>query len=263
MAFCKYCGSQIEDGQECTCEGAQAAKAAAAAPQPQVQQAQPQAQPQVVVSTQPTQATVIANNVGPQMGSLIKKFFTAPLAGVEEAYASKTVAAQFIYGGIYIVLSLLCFSLALKDFVSALEITALVLGVKLILAVVSFITKTVEGGFLNTLAAFSYTTLTSSLFTIIISLVFGLKGYLLGLSLVIAWIVVGAVHTAYVFHVMHRGSENKGAIIYLITVGVVTTIAALIFFKITGISDAFESVMGLMSDLEDYMDMYDDYMSMW
>ena len=260
MAFCKYCGSQIEDGQECTCEGAKAAKAAAAAPQPQ---AQAQPQPQVVVSTQPTQATVIANSVGPQMGSLIKKFFTAPLAGVEEAYASKTVAAQFIYGGIYIVLSLLCFSLCMKDFVSALEITAMVLGIKLILAVVSFITKTVEGGFLNTLAAFSYTTLTSSIFTILISLVFGLKGYLLGCSLIIAWIVVGAVHTAYVFHVMHRGSENKGAIIYLITAGVVTTIAALIIFKITGISDAVDQMLGLMDELEDYMDMYDDYMSMW
>ena len=178
------------------------------------------------------------------MGSLIKKFFTAPLAGVEEAYAATTHAAQFIYGGIFIVLSLLCFSLCFKDFVRALEITLVILGIKLFLAVIAFLTKTVEGGFLNTLAVFSYTTLTSSLFTIIISIVFALNGYLFGIALIFAWIVVGAVHTAYVFHVMHTGSENKGAIVYLITVGIVTVVAALIAGKI-----ASAAVMSLVEDM--------------
>ena len=46
------------------------------------------------------------------------------------------------------------------------------------------------------------------------------------------WVVVGAVHTAYVFQVMHTGSENKGALVYLISVGFVTVIAALIAGKI-------------------------------
>ena len=178
------------------------------------------------------------------MGSLIKKFFTAPLAGVEEAYAATTHAAQFIFGGIFIVLSLLCFSLCFKDFVLALEITLLVLGIKLVLAVVSFLTKTVEGGFLNTLSAFSYTTLTSSLFTVLISIVFGLKGYSFAIALVVVWVVIGAVHTAYVFHVMHTGSENKGAIVYLITVGIVTVVAALIAGKI-----ASAAVMSLVEDM--------------
>ena len=46
MAFCKYCGATLEEGQTCTCEKAQAAaqqatqtEPAAAAQQPQAEQA--------------------------------------------------------------------------------------------------------------------------------------------------------------------------------------------------------------------------------
>ena len=34
MAFCKYCGAQLEDGQECTCARSQEAKQAEQAAQP-------------------------------------------------------------------------------------------------------------------------------------------------------------------------------------------------------------------------------------
>ena len=62
---------------------------------------------------------------------------------------------------------------------------------------------------------------------------------------------------------MHKGSENKGAIVYIITVGIVTTIAALIIFKVTGISATLDSLFGVMSEVEEFMDELDDYSSLF
>ena len=55
---------------------------------------------------------------------------------------------------------------------------------------------------------------------------------------------------------MHTGSENKGAIVYLITLGIVTAIVVLIIFKVTGISDALDSALSFMDDMSEYMEMF-------
>ena len=45
MAFCKYCGTQLQDGQLCGCEKAVAARTVVETPVAPVQQAAPQQQP--------------------------------------------------------------------------------------------------------------------------------------------------------------------------------------------------------------------------
>ena len=44
MAFCKYCGTQIQDGEVCNCDKAVAARTVVENPAPAAQQAAPTAQ---------------------------------------------------------------------------------------------------------------------------------------------------------------------------------------------------------------------------
>jgi len=72
MAFCKYCGSNVPDGQVCTCPQAQAAAQAAAQPV----QAAPQAAPQAAA------AQAVVTDAAKSIKPYLTEFFTNPAMAI-------------------------------------------------------------------------------------------------------------------------------------------------------------------------------------
>jgi len=227
MAFCKYCGSQLEEGQECTCEGAQAAKNAAANPQPQATTAQ--AAPQVAAPAGP--------NVATQMVEVCKKFFTSPVELLEEAYTATSQVAQFVIAGIFALVSLLFVFLFFKDayvdspFVVALGITVALLLVKVAYAVVAFICKNTEGGFLNSLGLFAITTI-PGVVVMLLTFLFDKMGFVVGaFSVLLFWIVADSVYSYLAFKTVIKNTKVKALYIFFICAFVVTLVLVAIGYN--------------------------------
>ena len=278
MAFCKYCGSQLEEGQECSCEGAQAAKNAAVNPQPQAQetqaqepqaqatqtqeQPQPQPQPQAqTVNVAPNQtaeaAKAVAINVGGQLLDVIKKFFTAPIELMEEAYTSTSQIAQYVILGIFVVFSLLFTSLYMSvadsPFLVGLAITASLVAIKFVFSVIAFLTKDTEGTFANAIGLFSITTIPGTIFVLLI-FIFSKMSFVVGeLSLLVIWLIVDSIYSYLAFNTMIKKSKTKALNVFIIIAVVVTFIAVAI---------GYNKVVELVTEMVQNA-IYDSFDSLW
>ena len=274
MAFCKYCGSQLEEGQECSCEGAQAAKNAAVNPQPQAQatqtQEQPQPQPQAQAQTQTQTQTVnvapnqtaeaakaVAINVGGQLLDVIKKFFTAPVELMEEAYTSTSQIAQYVILGIFVVISLLFTSLYMSvadsPFLVGLAITASLVAIKFVFSVIAFLTKDTEGTFANAIGLFSITTIPGTIFVLLI-FIFSKMSFVVGeLSLLVIWLIVDSIYSYLAFNTMIKKSKTKALNVFIIIAVIVTFIAVAI---------GYNKVVELITEMVQNT-IYDSFDSLW
>ncbi len=224
MAFCKYCGNQVEDGQVCNCEGAQAERAAATNPQPQVQSV---AAPQ--------------SNIGPELANFFKKFFTAPVAMLEEAYTAATQTAQFIVLAISAVVMLiftwLAFAEPLDDeaFKYAFFVLLSVVVVKAIHTAVAYVFKDTEGSFVQALALFSTSTIIDALGAILMFFSFKMTagadsfaGAMSGIfGVIIAWTIAGAVYVFSAYNVVIK-NKAKAVNAFVITAVVLSFIVCAI-----------------------------------
>ncbi|GEM_PF-3854359 len=94
MGFCRYCGSQIEEGQQCNCEASKAARAAAQQAQQARQQAsgQPGQQPRPQAPGQ--QAQQPQQQAGPQLQKQPMQQQAAPQVGPQPGMPQQRVASQ-------------------------------------------------------------------------------------------------------------------------------------------------------------------------
>ncbi len=103
MGFCRYCGSQIEEGQQCNCEASKAARAAAQQAR-QLASGQPGQQPRPQASGQPgqqprpqapgQQAQQPQQQAGPQLQKQPMQQQAAPQVGPQPGMPQQRVASQ-------------------------------------------------------------------------------------------------------------------------------------------------------------------------
>lgn len=107
MAFCRYCGTQIEDGKICSCPQAQQAAAQAApqvAPmQPPVAPVQPPVAPAAPAA--PNAISVAFKNLLP----FVKSYVASPKAATKELVAKKDVVMASIFAAFHMLISILFF----------------------------------------------------------------------------------------------------------------------------------------------------------
>ena len=98
MAFCKYCGTQLNEGEVCSCEAAQAERASAEAVAPQANAAAPQVQaaaPQAdAVAPQAETAAPQAETAAPQADATAPQAETAAPQANAAAPQAETAAPQ-------------------------------------------------------------------------------------------------------------------------------------------------------------------------
>ncbi|MBO6129871.1 MAG: hypothetical protein J6P79_13410 [Pseudobutyrivibrio sp.] len=221
MAFCKYCGTQLEEGQQCTCAESQAARNASA-------------NPQAAQTMQAAQA--VAANVGTQLLDVFKKFFTAPEELLEEAYTASSQVAQFVVLGIFAVVSLLFMSLFMNGvdspFLVGLGITVALVAVKAVYAVAAYLIKNTEGSFLNALGLFSVTTIPGTLIIIITFLFSKMSFYVGVMAILMFWIIVDSVYSYLAFKTIIKNTKAKALNAFLITAFIVTLVLVAISYNI-------------------------------
>ncbi|MCR5580182.1 MAG: hypothetical protein K6F66_01220 [Pseudobutyrivibrio sp.] len=223
MAFCKYCGSQIEDGQQCNCEGAQAARAAAANPQPQVQ------------SVQADQVKAVASNVGAEMVDVLKKFFTSPVELFGKVYASTSQVAQYVFLGIYAIVAFLFFGLLFEGvdspFLVGLALAVALVAIKAVFAFAAFLVKDTEGSFNNAFGLFSATTIAGTI-AIILVFIFSKMSFVVGaFTVLLVWIVVDAVYSFLAFRTVIKNSVVKAMNVFFIATTIITLVCVAIGYN--------------------------------
>lgn len=254
MAFCKYCGSQLEEGQTCSCAGAQAA----ANPQPQATEGVQAAQPVNAAPNQTAEAAkAVATNVGTELVDVCKKFFTAPVELFEEVYTSTSQIAEFVILGIFTVFSLLFISLLMEyadsPFLIGLGVTVGLVAIKVVYALFAYLTKDTEGTFVNALSLFSVTTIPGIVFVLVIFL-FAKMAFPVGeISVAIIWLVVDTIYSFLAFKTIIKNSNTKAINVFVIVTVVITFIVVAI-----GYNKAVDLVTEMTQNA-----IYDAFDSMW
>jgi len=231
MAFCKYCGNQYEDGQQCNCPGAQAERAAAT----NNQGFAPNGAPQQQFAQQPYgQPYAPANNIGPELGQVFKKFFVAPVEMFQDAMTATSNAAQFIALGISALVTLIFSWLAFGDvfddeaFKYAFFVVLITVALKAVHCVVAFLIKdNAQLPFGKLFAAFGTATIFDAIASIVMFFIFKMcAGADSGTAIVtwvfglfFAWTVAGGSYTKAAYTVATK-KESKIVNAFAITAAV-------------------------------------------
>ena len=252
MAFCKYCGNQYEDGQQCNCPGAQAERAAAT----NNQGFAPNGAPQQQFAQQPYgQPYAPANNIGPELGQVFKKFFVAPVEMFQDAMTATSNAAQFIALGISALVTLIFSWLAFSDvfndeaFKYAFFVVLITVALKAVHCVVAFLIKdNAQLPFGKLFAAFGTATIFDALASVFMFFVFkmsagadsvtGVLTWIIGLFF--AWTVGGASYAISAYSV---ATQKKNKVVNAFTITSIVCSFIVLAIIINAAKDTLESAM--------------------
>lgn len=219
MAFCKYCGKEIPEGQQCTCAESQAANAA---------------QTNTATAATPTAQANIANDcVNDFLG-----LFVNPTGCLEAMYARASQISGFVWLGINLFLAFILSALLMynseyyskNNFLSGLELALVLCGVKALMAGVSYATKDVEGTFVKAFGTFALASAPSTAFMVIWILPYALKMPGRGTILLLVWASLDMLYGYFAFNTMHKTKPSTG--VYVIAQFIACVLFGIFYYYI-------------------------------
>lgn len=233
--FCRYCGRELQEGETCTCRNPQSQQPAVPqSPQPnQVQQEQqvspqqPTFQQQVGAGVQSFTNAVQQSSVLQKLTELFLNMVKRPVATLESVYTEADKIPQYIFGGGYLLFTLLfSFTALVKTGILGGGLSFGIAFVLLLVTVVmkgahmlaAYIFSDKRQGFSGICALFCASTLPETLLLVLLFL-FMLIGWSLYLPILILASTLSVVNVAVnllTFNTIFSNNRDKGYKVFLV-----------------------------------------------
>lgn len=229
--FCKYCGRELKDGENCTCPESVAES------QETANQSQYQSEPQVQVVQEKKVQEALEKAL-----NLLKSFFKRPADTMEEAYGQDSVTAQLFVGILYpaaVFLFILIFILRVGSLLNvsfgtafgpALGLAVLAAAMKAVHIAACYMTSDKSKSFQAVAGIYCIAAVPETacyLLLAIISLL-GASALSIVLVLLLVALLAGAVSGFTANQIVFAGNRNKGYWLNLVVTLVVVAVTLMI-----------------------------------